>query len=96
MHLKQNQEFKELIIDQTKQLQQIQNTNNDLQKQLLEVIDKKWLNKTKIHNLRWIIIVKSFGESGAKFWKMDIFKMSIFIFVKKVSPNSVFLKWFLP
>jgi hypothetical protein len=45
--LKQNQEFKELMIDQTKQLQQTQNQNNDLQKQLLEVVkDGKTVNNT--------------------------------------------------
>lgn len=45
--LKQNQEFKELMIDQNKQLHQTQEQNNDLQKQLLEVVkDGKTINNT--------------------------------------------------
>ena len=45
--LKQNQEFKELMVDQNKQLQQTQEHNNDLQKQLLEVVkDGKTINNT--------------------------------------------------
>ena len=56
--LKQNQEFKELMVDQNKQIQdqnkQIQQTqekNNDLQKQLLEVVkDGKTITNNNITN----------------------------------------------
>lgn len=45
--LKQNQEFKELMIDQNRQLHNNQEKNNDLQKQLLEVVkDGKTINNT--------------------------------------------------
>ena len=49
--LKQNQEFKELMIDQNRQLHQTQEQNNDLQKQLLEVVkDGKTINNNTINN----------------------------------------------
>ena len=45
--LKQNQQFKELMIDQNRQLHQNQEHSNDLQKQLLEVAkDSKTINNT--------------------------------------------------
>ena len=49
--LKQNQEFKELMIEQNRQLHYNQEQNNDLQKQLLEVVkDGKTINNNTINN----------------------------------------------
>jgi hypothetical protein len=49
--LKQNQEFKELMIDQNKQLQQSHEQNNELQKQLLEAVkDGKTINNNNTIN----------------------------------------------
>ena len=49
--LKQNQEFKELMIDQNKQIQQSHEQNNELQKQLLEAVkDGKTINNNNTIN----------------------------------------------
>jgi len=51
--VKQNQEFKELLIEQNKQLTEQNKENHDLQKQLLEIVSKGTNitnNNTNCHN----------------------------------------------
>ena len=47
--IQQNQEFKDLLIEQTKQNQELHKQNNELQKQMFEVI-KNGTNNTNINN----------------------------------------------